>query len=97
MINKDLKAISGLFFGFFVFFEVVIFLFGEGIMFGIRVFDNEIRLFALSGIFVSSMGIVLILKDKNIGYLIVSVTILITLIIFFGHMMLWWPCPYCEL
>ena len=97
MINKGAKAFTGLFYSFFMFLEIILLLVGEGIMFGNRVFDNEIRLFALAGIVVSSMGIVLIFKDKNIGYLIISVTIVITLVIYFGHRMLWWPCEYCRM
>jgi preprotein translocase subunit SecY len=72
------------------------FMVGEGIMFGIRVFDDVIRYPTVIMIIVSSIGIVLIFKEKTIGYLIVILSILITLIIGFGHRMLWWPCEYCS-
>lgn len=96
MINKKYKIISGIVFGFFVFMEITMFLVGEGVMFGIRVFDDVIRLHAGIMIIVSSIGIVLIFKDKIIGYVIVILPIVITLIIYFGHRMLWWPCEYCS-
>jgi hypothetical protein len=72
-------------------------MFGEGILFGIRVFDDVIRLHAVAMVIISSIGMVLIFKDKIIGYVIVALTMIITLMVYFGHRMLWWPCEYCSL
>lgn len=97
MINKDAKVFCSLFGFFFIFTEITILMFGEGIMFGYRVFDNEIRLFALAGIGACIVSIILIFKDKNIGYLIFALVIAITLLVYFGHLIGWWPCEYCDL
>ena len=70
---------------------------GEGILFGHRYFDDVIRIFSAITIFITFVSFVLILKDKRIGYMILSLLILITHIITLGHWINLWPCPYCEL
>ena len=46
---------------------------------------------------ISTFSMILIFKDKTVGYLILALSIVITLIVYFGHRMLWWPCEYCNL
>ncbi len=96
MINKGNKSLAGAFFGFFIFFEVILLIFGEGIMIGHRVF-LEIRIYSIVNIIISNISIILIFKDKTIGYLILILSMVIAFIVYFGHLMLWWPCDYCGI
>ncbi len=97
MINIGNKIVASIVFGFFIFFEIMIFMFGEGIMFGYRVFNEIVRGYSTITIILSTFSIILIFKDKTSGYLIFILTIIVTLIIYFGHRMLWWPCEYCSM
>ncbi|QLH06779.1 hypothetical protein C5F50_06585 [Nitrosopumilus ureiphilus] len=74
-----------------------IFMVGEGILFGIRYFDEVIRTFTGIEIIISIASMILIFKDKQIGFILLAISILSTYIIQFGHRMLWWPCEYCRL
>jgi hypothetical protein len=96
MKNIDMKLLSTMFFGFFVFLEVVIFVIGEGTMVGYKVFDNTVRIYSVIMIVISIVSIVLIFKDKQAGYAILGFTILITMIVYFGHHLLLWPCEHCS-
>jgi hypothetical protein len=69
---------------------------GEGILFGNRYFDDVIRTFTGIEMIISILSIVLIFKDKQIGYVLLAISILSTHIITFGHRMFWWPCEYCS-
>ncbi len=70
---------------------------GEGILFGHRYFDDVIRTFTGIEMIISILSIVLIFKDKQIGYVLLTLSILSTYIIALGHRMFWWPCEYCGL
>lgn len=83
--------------GFHLFLLNTIFMVGEGILFGFRYFDEIIRMFTGIEMIISIVSIVLIFKDKQIGYVLLASSILSTYIIIFGHRMLWWPCEYCRL
>ena len=69
---------------------------GEGILFGHRYFDDIIRIFTGIEIIILTVSIVLIFRDKQIGYVLLTISILSTYIIAFGHRMFWWPCEYCS-
>ena len=69
---------------------------GEGILFGHRYFDDVIRIFTGIEIIILTVSIVLIFRDKQIGYVLLTISILSTYIIAFGHRMFWWPCEYCS-
>ena len=68
---------------------------GEGILFGHRYFDEVIRTFSGIEIIISTMSVILILKDHKIGYLLFVLTILSTYIIQLGHRIFLWNCDYC--
>lgn len=70
---------------------------GEGILFGLRYFDEVIRIFNGAEIIISIVSVILIFKERKIGYILFAVTILSTYIIELGHWMLLWPCDYCRL
>lgn len=70
---------------------------GEGILFGQRYFDEVIRTFTGIEIILSVVSLFLIFKEKKVGYVLLTASILSTYIIQFGHRMLWWPCEYCNL
>lgn len=70
---------------------------GEGILFGLRYFDEVIRIFNGTEIIISVVSIILIFKERKIGYILFAVTILSTYIIQLGHWMFWWPCDYCSI
>ena len=96
MNDKTVKIGCSTLTGFHLFFLSTIFMMGEGILFGFRYFDDVIRTFAGIEMVVSILSIVLIFKDKQIGYVLLALSILSTYIITFGHRMLWWPCEYCR-
>ena len=79
-----------------LFFLSTIFMVGEGILFGHRYFDDVIRIFTGIEIIILTVSIVLIFRDKQIGYVLLTISILSTYIIAFGHRMFWWPCEYCS-
>ena len=70
---------------------------GEGILFGLRYFDEVIRIFNGTEIIISIVSVVLIFRERKIGYILFALTILSTYIIELGHWMLLWPCDYCTL
>jgi len=69
---------------------------GEGILFGHRYFDETIRMFTGIEMIISILSIVLIFKDKRIGYVLLAISILSTYIVTLGHRMFRWPCEYCS-
>ena len=71
-------------------------LFGEGILFGFRVFE-EIQFFNIIQIFVTGLSIFLVIRNSNKGYIMFAVSLISTYLIQFGHHMYWWPCEYCRL
>jgi hypothetical protein len=97
MNNKTAKIGCSAVTGFHLFLLSAIFMAGEGILFGHRYFDEVIRTFTGIEIVLSVMSLLLIFKEKQIGYVLLTVSILSTYIIQFGHRMLWWPCEYCRL
>ena len=72
------------------------FIVGEGILFGHRYFDEAIRSFSGIEIIISIVSIVLIFKERQIGYLLLALTILSTYIIQLGHRIFLWSCDYCS-
>ena len=96
MNNKIIKIGCSIGMSFHLFFLNTIFMVGEGILFGHRYFDDVIRTFTGIEIIISIVSIVLIFKDKQIGYVLLAISILSTYIIAFGHRMFWWPCEYCS-
>ncbi len=97
MNNKIIKIGCSIGISFHFFLLSTIFMLGEGILFGFRYFDNVIRMFTGIEMIISIVSIILIFKDKQIGYVLLALSILSTYIIIFGHRMLWWPCEYCRL
>ena len=97
MINKGNKIAASIVFGFFTFIQNIFFTVGEGIMFGYRVFNEIVVGYSIATIALATISMILIFKDKTSGYLILILTIIVTLIIYFGHRMLWWPCEYCNI
>ncbi|MGH1568134.1 MAG: hypothetical protein ACRBBZ_02890 [Nitrosopumilus sp.] len=97
MNGKTAKIICSTVTGSHLFLLSTIFMVGEGILFGHRHFDDVIRIFAGIEIILSSVSLFLIFKEKQIGYVLLTVSVLSTYIIQFGHRMLWWPCEYCNL
>ena len=97
MVNKSNKIIAGVFFSIFVLIEFLLIIAGEAIMMGHRVFDDVVRIYAGLMIAISAFSMLLIFKDKTVGYLILALPITLTTIVYLGHRMLWWPCEYCNL
>jgi hypothetical protein len=97
MNNKTAKIGYSAVTGFHLFLLSAIFMAGEGILFGHRYFDEVIRTFTGIEIVLSVMSLLLIFKEKQIGYVLLTVSILSTYIIQFGHRILWWPYEYCRL
>jgi len=97
MNNKTAKIGCFAAAGFYFFLLSTIFMMGEGILFGHRYFDETIRTFTGIEIVLSVVSVFLIFKDKQIGYILLAISILSTYIIAFGHRMFWWPCEYCRL
>lgn len=97
MNNKTAKMGCSAIACFHLFLLSTIFMVGEGILFGHRYFDEVIRTFTGIEIVLSVVSLFLIFKEKQVGYVLLAVSILSTYIITFGHRMLWWPCEYCRL
>ena len=97
MINKSGKMLAGAIFVLFALFEFLMIMFGETIMVGHRIVGVEARIYPGSMIAVAAFSMILIFKDRTVGYLILGLSVTITLIVHFGHRMLWWPCGYCSL
>jgi hypothetical protein len=74
-----------------------VFAFGDGILFGFRYFDEAIQAFTGIEMTASVVAIVLIFKDKQIGFVLLGLSIASTYVIQFGHRIFWWPCEYCRL
>jgi hypothetical protein len=67
---------------------LVILIEGQAVMFGEAYTGDFVRVFALAGIVASGFGMYLVFKDKKIGYLIVVVSIAITVTVYFGEMLI---------
>jgi len=72
---------------FHLFWLILGFMFGEGILFGHRCFDDVIRTFNGTQIMVTIVSLALILKNKPVGFVLLAITILSTYIIELGHWM----------
>ncbi|WP_048115632.1 hypothetical protein [Nitrosopumilus adriaticus] len=97
MNNKITKIGCSVGVGIHLFFLSTIFMVGEGILFGIRFFDEVIRVFTGVEILISIISVILIFKDKPIGFVLLAISVLSTYVIQFGHRMFLWPCEYCGL
>lgn len=95
MTSRGAKALAGAVFAFFVFLEAMTILFGEAIMVGHRVFDEAVMAYAGAMIAASALSMVMILTGRALGYLVLGLSVTVTLIVYFGHHMLLWPCEYC--
>jgi len=47
--------------------------------------------------FGSVISIILILKGKKHGYILLASLTVIELVVFFGHRFGFWPCEYCAI
>jgi hypothetical protein len=88
MKDADLKSLLGAFYFFFILLELVILIEGQAVMLGEAYTGDFVRVFALAGIVASGFGMYLVFKDKKIGYLIVVVSIAITVTVYFGEMLI---------
>jgi hypothetical protein len=88
MKDADLKSLLGAFYFFFILLELVILFEGQAVMLGEDYTGDFVRIFALAGIVASAFGMYLVFKDKKIGYLIVVVSIAITVTVYFGEMLI---------
>jgi len=88
MKDADLKSLLGAFYFFFILLELVILIEGQAVMLGEDYTGDFVRIFALAGIVASAFGMYLVFKDKKIGYLIVVVSIAITVTVYFGEMLI---------
>ncbi len=88
MKDADLKSLLGAFYFFFILLELVILIEGQAVMLGEDYTGDFVRIFALVGIVASAFGMYLVFKDKKIGYLIVVVSIAITVTVYFGEMLI---------
>jgi len=88
MKDADIKCLIGAFYFFFIIVELAILIEGKAIMLGVAYTGDFVRIFALGGMISSAFGMYLIFKDKNIGYLIVVVSIAITVTVYFGKMLI---------
>ena len=95
MINKSGKILACAIFIIYTIFEYLMFMFGEAIMVGHRVVGADARIYAGIMMAVAAFSMILIFMDRAIGYLILGLSITITLVVYFGHHMFWWPCKYC--
>jgi len=87
MNNKTTKIGCFVITGFHLFLLNTIFMVGEGILFGFRYFDEIIRIFTGIEMIISIVSVVLIFKDKQMGYVLLALSILSTYIIALGHRM----------
>jgi hypothetical protein len=92
-----MKKISYGIAGFHLFWLFLIFIFGEGILFGHRYFDGIIRIFSGIEIIITIVSVILIIKNRKLGYVLLAISILSTVIIELGHLIHLWPCEYCNL
>jgi hypothetical protein len=88
MKDADVKSLISAFYFFFIILELVILIEGQAVMFGETYAGDFVRVFALTGIVASGFGMYLVFKDKKIGYLIVVVSIAITVTVYFGEMLI---------
>ena len=88
MKDADIKCFLGAFYFFFIITELVILIEGQAVMLGEAYTGDFVRLFALGGMVASGFGMYLVFKDKKIGYLIVVVSIAITVTVYFGEMLI---------
>ena len=72
---------------FHLFWLILGFMFGGGILFGHRYFDDVIRTFNGTQIMVTIVSLALIFKNKPVGFVLLAITILSTYIIELGHWM----------
>ena len=96
MISTE-KLIFAIIVPFHIFWLIASFLFGEGILFGIRVVGDLLRIFVCIELVLTITSIVFIYKNNKIGYVLFTISLISTYVIEFGHRMGYWPCPYCEL
>ena len=97
MINKGAKALAGAVFAAFIFFEAVTMLFGEAIVMGYRILGEAVWAYAIIAIAASALSMIMIFRDRALGYLVLGLSVTVVLIVYFGHRIFWWPCEYCSL
>ena len=88
MKDADIKCFTSAFYFFFIITELVILFEGQAVMLGEDYTGDFVSIFALVGIIASAFGMYLVFKDKKIGYLIVVVSIAITVTVYFGEMLI---------
>lgn len=96
MISISEKFIFTCIVAFHIFWLIIEFMFGEGILFGHRYFDNTIRLYAGFEILLTLASSVIIYKNNRIGYLFFAISVGSTLVIGWGHRLGLWYCSYCQ-
>ena len=95
MSGRGSKAAAGAVFAAFAGFEALLLMYGEGILFGHRVYLDVLGPFILGALAASAASMLMICRNCDAGYPLLGLTIAATLVMQFGHWMLWWPCDYC--
>lgn len=96
MISITEKIIFACIVAFHIFWMVIAFMMGEGILFGHRYFNDVMRIFAGLEILLALASSVLIYKNIRIGYVFFAIAAGSTYVISFGHRMGLWDCSYCK-
>jgi len=96
MISILEKLIFAALIAFHIFWLIIGFMTGEGVLFGHRYFDNTIRLFTGLEILLLLASSVLIYKNIRRGYVLAGLSLISTYVISLGHWMGLWHCSYCQ-
>ncbi len=94
LISTILAVIYGIW---FTAYQILTGAFGEGIVFGERLFNEYITIPHFSIAAGTILSIILILKGKKHGYILLASLSVITLVVFYGHRFGFWPCDYCAI
>ena len=94
LISTILSVIFGIL---FTIYQILGGAFGEGVVFGERLFNEFIMIPHFSMAVGSVISIILILKGKKHGYILLASLAVIELVVFYGHRFGFWPCEYCAL
>ena len=69
----------------------------EAVIFGIRSFNEKVSLYTGVEIILFIVSFVLIYKNSRIAYVFLVIALVSSYIIFMGHWLGIYQCPYCEL
>ncbi len=97
MINPIEKFAFGGIVAFHIFCLVILLTANEVAIFGIRSFNEKVLLYTGVEITLFIMSFVFIYKNSRLAYVILVTALVSSYIIFFGHRLGIYECPYCQL